>query len=480
MLFNSIEFLLFLPLAFAGYWLIRSVRWQNIYVCAVSYLFYGSWDWRFLGLLILTTASSYLSGRLIETRPRTRRFWCVANITLNLGILGFFKYFNFFGEGLKAIFGQFGFQLDWFTIEVLLPVGISFYTFQAISYPIDVYRGAIRATRNPVAFAAYIAFFPQLVAGPIERSTRLLPQFLSSRHFDAYEATDGCRRMLWGFFKKIVIADNCAYLANLIFDGYADASQLSLWLGALMFTFQIYCDFSGYCDIAIGCAKLFGITLSRNFDNPYLSDSLADFWRRWHISLGAWLRDYIYIPLGGSRRGRLRTVLNTMIVFGLSGLWHGADLTFVVWGLYHGLLLVPRVFFRKRDDLRSVEANCRIKILRKLSGIVVTFLLVVIGWVIFRAESLTQAWQYLKACAAGQDGLTSMSYFDSDLGRLAYITIGFIVIMVMTELLNRRRAYALARLGHCPMVLRWMVYMALTAVIILFAGPDTDFIYFQF
>src|SRR5574344_1901223 len=305
MLFNSFEFLVFLPIVFFLYWFVfKKLKWQNALVVVASYVFYGWWDWRFLILIAFTTLCSYFSGLLLEKTEgnNIRQKWISAgNITLNLVILGFFKYFNFFGESFADLLRVFGLNADWTTLNIILPVGISFYTFQALSYTIDVYRKKIEPTHDIVAFFAFISFFPQLVAGPIERATNLLPQFQKSRSFEYEQGVDGMRQMLWGFFKKIVIADNCATSVNQIFANYADMQSTTLILGAILFSIQIYCDFSGYSDIAIGCAKLFGIRLMRNFNNPYFSRDIAEFWRRWHISLTTWFRDYIYIPLGGSR-----------------------------------------------------------------------------------------------------------------------------------------------------------------------------------
>lgn len=330
MLFNSFEFLVFLPLVFLGYWFVfKPLKIQNLFVVAVSYLFYGLWDWRFLLLIAFTTACSFASGVLLEKwegRRKRQKWICVSNLILNLVILGIFKYFNFFGENFAALFRQFGYDPGWVTLHVVLPVGISFYTFQALSYTIDVYRGQLKATHDAVAFFAFVSFFPQLVAGPIERAVNLLPQFTRPRTFDYDRAVDGIRQMLWGFFKKVVIADNCAIWANGIFGNYEAINGSGLFLGAFFFTIQIYGDFSGYSDIAIGCARLFGIDLMRNFNFPYFARDIAEFWRRWHISLTTWFRDYIYIPLGGSRCGKWKSVRNVFIVFLVSGFWHGGGL----------------------------------------------------------------------------------------------------------------------------------------------------------
>ena len=375
MSFISVAFLVFLPLVFLIYWALqRHLRCQNIALLTASYVFYAWWDWRFLFLILITSTSSFVSG-LIMPKTIHKRWVLTACVLLNLGILGVFKYYGFFIDNLQAMLAPLGVALDVPTLHLILPVGISFYTFQSLSYAIDVYRGTLTPTRRIVDFFAYIAFFPQLVAGPIERATNLLPQISSPRTFRYDEAVEGLRRILWGFFKKMVVADNCALAVNTIWADYAGADAMTLVAGMLLFTFQIYGDFSGYSDIAIGTARLFGIRLMENFRLPYFSATMPEFWRRWHISLMTWFRDYLYIPLGGSREGTLRTIRNILIVFLLSGLWHGANWTFVVWGLYNAcLLLLWRVV--------------------RLRSILLTFLLAAVGWVVFRSASMTEAVDY--------------------------------------------------------------------------------------
>ena len=353
MLFNSLEFMLFLPIMFLLYWYVfnKNLKLQNIFIVLVSYIFYGWWDWRFLYLIAFTSFLSWLSGVLMDfirkrnldvaVEKRYCKITAGTNILINLLILGIFKYYDFFVISLIEAFGSIGISLQITSLKLVLPVGISFYTFQALSYSIDVYRKTLEPTKDVVAFFAYVSFFPQLVAGPIERATNLLPQFYKQRVFDYTKAVDGMRQMLWGFFKKVVIADNCASMVNMIFDGYQEQSSLLLFIGALLFAFQIYGDFSGYSDIAIGSARLFGIELRRNFHFPYFSRDIAEFWRRWHISLNTWFRDYLYIPLGGSRCGKFKRIRNTLIIFTLSGLWHGANWTYLVWGVFHGISFLP-------------------------------------------------------------------------------------------------------------------------------------------
>lgn len=482
MLFNSFQFLIFLPIVFIGYWFIfKKLKIQNLFIVAASYFFYGCWDWRFLFLIFFTTVACYISGLAIQSSSRRikRRAICGFNIAINVAILCFFKYFNFFSENLKILFQQFGYQLDWFTLDVLLPVGISFYTFQAISYPIDVYRKKINATKDFVAFTAFISFFPQLVAGPIERSTQLLPQFLRRRHFDYYSAVQGMRQILWGFFKKIVIADNCAMFANIIFDDYNNCGAGVLWLGALFFTFQIYGDFSGYSDIAIGTAKLFGINLSRNFHFPYFSRDIAEFWRRWHISLNTWFRDYIYIPLGGSRCSKIKIVRNTLIIFLVSGLWHGANWTFIVWGAFHGLLFLPLILLSKnRKNIEIVARNKFLPSLRELIGIISTFILVLIGWIIFRSESIYDAFNYIEKCFYSNPSMG----FDKLIGNSTTVAVTIIMICIL-QLLDwsqRNKDFGLQLVEGKSIIFRWSTYILILFFILIFAGKQAQFIYFQF
>lgn len=475
MLFNSFEFLFFLPVVFIGYWFVfRRLRIQNLFVVIMSYLFYGWWDWRFLFLIFLTTLLCFSAGILIESAKKRmiRRFVCGLNITLNIGLLCYFKYFNFFAENLNILFSQFGYSLDWFTIDVLLPVGISFYTFQAISYPIDVYRKKINATKDFVAFTAFISFFPQLVAGPIERSTNLLPQFVRKREFDYGTSVDGMRQILWGFFKKIVVADNCAMLANAVFADYASCSAPALVLGAIFFTFQIYGDFSGYSDIAIGVAKLFGIRLCANFHYPYFSRDIAEFWRRWHISLNTWFRDYIYIPLGGSRCSKIKIVRNTMVIFLLSGLWHGANWTFIAWGAFHGILFLPLILTgRNKRNTNSAGP-------RDVMSILLTFILVTVGWVVFRSETLSDAMSYLSMMLTDW-GRTDISIFAGNWSVFAS-TMVMIVALTATDWCGRKKVFGLQIVEGKPVVVRWGIYISLMFAVLIFAGQQEQFIYFQF
>ena len=481
MLFNSIEFAIFLPAVFLLYWFVfsRALRhckhqllWQNLFVLSASYVFYGWWNWRLLILIAITSLSSWGTaiGITSSQHIRKKKAWLSFNIILNLGILAVFKYYDFF---VSSFCNAFGLDASSVVLHLLLPVGISFYTFQALSYSIDVYRGKISATKDIIAFFAYIAFFPQLVAGPIERATNLLPQFLRQRTFEYKEATDGMRRILWGLFKKIVIADNCAWYVDMEWTDYANQNGSTLVLAAFLFAIQIYCDFSGYSDIAIGTARLFGFTLRENFRMPYFSRSAAEFWKRWHISLNTWFVDYVYIPLGGSREGKWRTVFNTFVIFLLSGLWHGANWTYVTWGLYHAILFIPLIFLGLTKKYRDTPSW------RQVPQIILTFLLVSIGWIIFRAPSLHDAWLYVYNMLIHIDHGAPWWGMPARMNQL----VAAIVLLFALEWINKDKIHALSTLPkNC--FLRVTFYIALacwcTYNIYAFTTGSHPFIYFQF
>lgn len=490
MLFNSIEFLFFLPIVFLLYWFVfRSYRWQNLLIVLASYVFYGWWDWRFLLLIALTSFCSFLSGVGLERYEGNRsrqKLISAANIILNLSILGVFKYYNFFVESFSFLFSTMGLQLDWVTLNIVLPVGISFYTFQALSYTIDVYQHKLRATHDVVAFFAYISFFPQLVAGPIERATHLLPQFQGKRSFEYDKAVDGCRQMLWGFFKKMVIADNCGSIVTQIWGSYGHQPGFILFCGAILFTIQIYCDFSGYSDIAIGCARLFGFDLMKNFDYPHLARSIPEFWRRWHISLTTWFRDYVYFPLGGSRCSQGRAVRNVLLVWAVSGLWHGANWTFVCWGLYHGILLAIYNVLGVNTKYEHIVAYGKwLPSVKEVLQVTFTFLLVAIGLVIFRAETLTGAVGYLSGmCSASLfDMAASMEFLQGQMLQL-YILIPGILLLFTSEWFSRQRVYPLqfAPGGFVSRhaVVRYSIYVCFLIMIFGLSMSKTEFIYFRF
>ena len=496
--FTSFAFVIFLPATFLIYWLLidrvagrsKTATPQNLFLLAASYLFYGWWDWRFLVLIAFTSLCSYGSGLLIERSDshRAERCWMLANVIVNLLILGIFKYYDFFVSELAALLGI---DASRALLHLVLPVGISFYTFQALSYSIDVYRRRIAATHDVVAFAAFLSFFPQLVAGPIERATTLLPQFCQRRPFSCEQALDGMRQMLWGFFKKMVVADTCAIYADQLFATTASPTAIGTLAGALLFTLQIYADFSGYSDIAIGCAKLFGIRLMRNFDNPYFSRSIAEFWRRWHISLTSWFRDYVYIPLGGSRptvsdtathqeaRRRLLIVRNTLIIFLVSGLWHGANWTYLAWGTYHAILFMPLILTGRNRHYRATVADGRwLPSFREAAQMLGTFLLVAVGWVIFRAEDLAQAWSMLAVLADWHT--LSPSLLPFDMQKLTE-TMLLCLLMLSVEWWTRQRSHALEVLNPRRLrPLRLAGYYMLLLLLLQYGGREQAFIYFQF
>lgn len=499
MLFNSLEFLIFLVLVFAAYWFIfqKNYKLQNLFIVAVSYIFYGWWSWQPLCLIALTSLLSYLSGILIagaQTKHSNKanqsginyaKLILITNVVINLFILGLFKYYNFFADSFTMLMQGFGIQVNWVTINLVLPVGVSFYTFQALSYSIDVYYRKLEPTKDVVAFFAFVSFFPQLVAGPIERATNLLPQFLQPRQFDYTKAVDGLRQILWGFFKKVVIADTCATTVNKIFADWSTLPGSSLWIAAFLFTIQIYCDFSGYSDIAIGTARLFGISLRRNFNFPYFSRDIAEFWRRWHISLSTWFRDYVYIPLGGSRGSKLLVLRNTFIIFALSGLWHGANWTFVVWGLYHAMLFIPLMLLNQnRKNTNTVAEGRLLPTLKEAGQMLLCFILVLIGLVIFRAETISDAWGYI----CRMFGATVFE-MPEKVFTLRIVTVyPLILLMLFIEWIQRQeqhplqfnRAFRLTIVNTSHAV-RYGIYLSILFIISLYMyGVPSTFIYFQF
>lgn len=481
MLFNSIEYLIFLPLTFLLYWFAfrKSLRLQNLFVVIASYIFYCWWDWRFAILIAFTSLCSFVSGRLVgnfaqkSVSAKWIKMVTIANVVVNLGILCVFKYYDFFVESFAQLFD---FQSDKFLLNLLLPVGISFYTFQALSYTIDVYKKKIEPTKDVVAFFAYVSFFPQLVAGPIERATNLLPQFEKPRTFDYAQAADGMRRILWGLFKKVVIADNCADYVNEVFNNYGNYSGSSLLIAGVLFAFQIYGDFSGYSDIAIGSAKLFGINLKDNFRNPYFSRDIAEFWKRWHISLNKWFVDYVYIPLGGSRVSKAKIVRNIFVIFLLSGLWHGANWTYVTWGAYHATLFLPLILLDKNKRFRDVVAADRaLPSWQEMARMLLTFTLVVFGWIIFRADNIAVAGEIFRKIFSA--GLFTAPYAWND---YKIPTLAAICICILVEWMNRKQLHGFDIQRVKKEWLRVVMYYAVFIMIVLFSGKNVTFIYFQF
>jgi len=483
LLFNSLDFAVFLPIVFIIYWFVasRNIKVQNFFILCASYVFYGWWDWRFLSLILFSTVIDYYIGLKLGSNSNAthRKVLLAASIFANLGLLGFFKYYNFFLQNFISAFSIFGKTISPNSLHIILPVGISFYTFQTLSYSIDVYRRKMEPTKDFLSFAAFVSFFPQLVAGPIERASNLLPQFVNGREFEYDKAIDGCMQILWGFFKKIVIADNCAIYANMIFNNSTEYSGSTLLLGALFFTFQIYGDFSGYSDIAIGISRLFGFSLVKNFAFPYFSRDMAEFWRRWHISLSTWFRDYLYIPLGGSRFGMARAVRNTVIIFAVSGLWHGSNWTFIIWGLLNAIFVIPLVLTqRNRKNLDIVAKGKLLPSIREAIGMLVTFSLTVLAWIFFRAESVTQAVKII-----GE--IFSSSFFtiqDFNARRKALDIIVLVIIFVIVEWFGREGEYAIERFYKKSKWIKWGQILTISLLIYWFGffGQELEFIYFQF
>ena len=489
MLFNSIQFAIFLPIVFLLYWFVFDrfiskskwqLRLQNAFIVVASYVFYGWWDWRFLLLIAFTSFCSWGSGLLIgkaETKKKAK-IWMWLNIILNLGILALFKYYDFFISEFAELFHI---STNGLLLKVILPVGISFYTFQALSYSIDVCRGKIEPTRDIVAFFAFISFFPQLVAGPIERATNLLPQFLKKRKFDYDTAVDGLWQILWGLFKKIVVADNCSMYVDRVFSTYTEQSGSTLLLGIVLFAFQLYCDFSGYSEIAIGTAKMFGIRLMRNFNNPYFATSFADYWKRNHISLTTWFMDYVYYPMVGSSYKLVYWNFCMIITFLLSGMWHGAGWTFLLWGLYQGVFIVISMNISK--SRRRFEKKHKLKgnKLYEVLTMVVTFFIVTIGLILFRAESIAQAWEY--AFGMLQFGTLRASYRFFTLPEMRLTNL-FVVMMLVVEWLQRNKQHGFEGIDKLYFLrnkyLRPIIYALLLVLIMIYGGKHASFIYFQF
>lgn len=486
MLFNSIEFAVFLPITFIVYWFIlnKNIKTQNLLVLLASYLFYGWWNWKFLSLIIFSSFIDYFISLALYkcTANKKRKLLLLTSIFVNIGFLCVFKYFNFFIDNFVDAFSFFGLKLHKITLRIILPVGISFYTFQTLSYTIDVYKKKLTPTQDLIAFLAFVSFFPQLVAGPIERASNLLPQFYKKRSFDYSLAVDGLRQILWGFFKKVVIADNCAVYVNEIFTNYTDYSGVSLFIGGVLFAFQIYGDFSGYSDIAIGTARLFGFNLMQNFAFPYFSRDIAEFWRRWHISLSTWFRDYVYIPLGGSRGKLMKRIRNTFIIFIVSGFWHGANWTFIFWGILNAFYFLPLMLTNKnRKNTNTVAENKIFPSIKEFFQIGLTFFLTVIAWIFFRADNIYHAYKYLKHMFTGyfleQPSLTF--FVVSELGSYSK-PLCFIVLLILVEWFQRTKRHGL-ELTNRNKILRWSIYIFFTLVIILFGNFNkTEFIYFAF
>lgn len=482
MLFNSFDFLIFLPIIFIVYWSLSSiVKWQNIFITVASLIFYGWLDWRFVILLVTTLLITYLSGNLIisqfrkadkEVHKKTKKIM-IANIVIILSILCLFKYYNFFSESISAFLHTCGLKVDAFTLRLIMPIGISFYTFMALSYTIDVYKKRI-APPSMFVFFAYMSFFPQLLSGPIGRGTSLIPQFQQLRKFDYNKATDGLRQFLWGLFKKAVIADNCATIVDSSWYNYSNENSLVLLIVVFLYSIQIYCDFSGYSDMAIGVGRLFGIDLMKNFNYPYFSRNIAEFWRRWHISLTSWFRDYIYIPLGGSREGRWKAFRNTMIIFILCGFWHGANWTYIYWGAFNGFLFLPLLITGSNKKFKDTVAKDRLfPHLSECWLIFATFTLISIGWIIFRADSISQAYDFLSAIFSNQAPFVKPESLVK--------VCGFTLLVIILEWTQRNKNHALEFLDYrFDIRVRWFVYLILIYLVLKYSIAEGEFIYFQF
>ncbi|WPR71599.1 MBOAT family O-acyltransferase [Flavobacterium sp. NG2] len=477
MFFNSLTFAVFLPIVFILYWFVfnKTKSSQNLILIVASYYFYSCWDWRFLFLLVFSTFLDYYTGIRIEKseNEKSRKFWFWLSIGVNLGFLGLFKYYNFFASSFSEMLNGVGLKSSPFLLDVVLPVGISFYTFHGLSYVIDIYFKRIKAEYNFIDYSLFVSYFPLLVAGPIERATHLLPEIKEKRSFDYEQAKAGVYQFIWGLVKKVVIADTCATYANAIFDNYASMNSLSLILGAIYFAFQIYGDFSGYSDMALGMSKLFGLELLRNFNYPYFSRDIAEFWRRWHISLSSWFRDYLYIPLGGSKGSKYKQVRNVFIIFVVSGFWHGANWTYLAWGFLNAVYFLPLLLMkRNRNNLEATPLNWDLESVNTVLHIVLTFLLSCVAWVFFRAKSITDAFLYLKGVVTNGDFVSQ--YLSNE--RYNYEIVLLLFFFVWVEWNNRFKEEPISGKYNT-------VKLAFCLVAILALGTYSDykeFIYFQF
>ena len=470
MLFNSIDFALFLPIVWVLFWISKkNIRLQNIILLVASYIFYGWWDFRFLALIAISSLVDYLVGLQLAKNHKKR--WLLLSLVVNLGMLGFFKYADFFAQSFADAFTFFGSEINPKRLNIILPVGISFYTFQTLSYSLDIYHQKIKPTKSLISFLAFVSFFPQLVAGPIERASKLLPQFEKLKKLDLNFMGKGLQQMLWGFFKKMVIADNCAILVDQVFNSPGDHNGWSLLLGAFFFAFQIYGDFSGYSDIAIGTAKLFGFRLSQNFAFPYFSRDIAEFWRRWHISLSSWFKYYLYIPLGGSKLGKTKALRNIFIIFLVSGFWHGANWTFIAWGAAHAFLFIPLFVLSK--NRQNTQNDIRLSFVT-IYKILTTFLLVSLAWILFRAQNLEQAFLIYKQI-----------FHFSNWGPSTYQNINTLLLMLgfllVVEWMNKTEINPLERLNRLPKLITLLFYGFVLFCISMFSPTqEMPFIYFQF
>ncbi len=476
MLFNSIEFLIFLPIVLILYWFVlnKTLKIQNLIILLSSYFFYGWWDYRFLSLILLSTLVDYFVGLYLpkQDSQKKQKLLLSCSVLVNLSLLGFFKYYNFFVDSWINLFSSFGYEINsvW-TLYIILPVGISFYTFQTMSYTIDIYKKKLKPTKDFIAFASFVSFFPQLVAGPIERAANLLPQILKQRKFMYQQLVQGSRLILWGMFKKVVIADSLAPIVDNIFSNYQNFGGATLWLGAIYFAFQIYCDFSGYSDIAIGTSKLFGFELRSNFKFPYFSRNIGEFWRRWHISLSGWFRDYLYIPLGGSYQGKTKSIRNIFIIFLVSGLWHGANWTFIFWGLFHSILFIPSFIFNKNRKFANtvIAENTFLPTPREFFEVGTTFLLVTVGWVFFRSETIADSFGFLTSMILDFN-------LNQPVSRKIIFYLIFLILVEWTQRINERDLFY----NFPKIIFQIFVIVCVILIIINFKIESQQFIYFDF
>jgi D-alanyl-lipoteichoic acid acyltransferase DltB (MBOAT superfamily) len=477
--FNSFDYLLFFPTVFLLYWFVfqRNLLLQNGFLLIASYFFYGWWSWEFTGLLFLSTLIDFSFGFWVASPDRKKaKLFLILSILNNLGLLALFKYYNFFAEQIEAGFAKIGWECHPILLNVALPIGISFYTFHGMSYVFDIYRGQQKPTKNFIDYSVFVSFFPLLVAGPIERANHLLPQVQKKRNFSDVQWIEGARLILWGLFKKVVIADSLAVIANQVFSDFSNQSSFMLILGAIAFSFQIYGDFSGYSDIAIGSAKLLGFELLSNFKFPYFSRNIAEFWRRWHVSLSSWFRDYLYIPLGGSKSGTTKAFRNTYVIFLVSGFWHGASWNFIIWGFIHACFFLPLLLLhqnRKYTEVTIAE-NRYLPNLKEIVQVLFTFSLVTLAWIFFRQTDSQLAIDYVKRMVvnAVENPEQFKTWPKVDAG------IFWIIPFIVYDWINRRNERVVRFPRH--VVLRWFMYVLMIFFIFLFSNRDVAFIYFQF
>jgi len=478
MLFNSFDFAVFLVIVFFLYWFVfsKNLKLQNFLLFVSSYVFYGWWDWRFLILLFISTIIDFFFGLLLYNSQNRKKLFLFLSVLNNIGILAFFKYYNFFAASFKELLAHFRFHAEPYFLDIVLPVGISFYTFHGMSYVFDIYRGKTLPTKNFIDYAVFVCFFPLLVAGPIERAWHLLPQVQKKREFSYTQSIQGMQLILWGFFKKVVIADSLAPIVDNIFSNTVSQSGLFLIIGVLYFSIQIYCDFSGYTDIARGTARLFGFELLVNFRFPYFSRDIAEFWRRWHISLSSWFRDYVYVPLGGSKEGTFKAIRNTLIIFALSGFWHGANWTFIFWGLLHAIYFLPLLILKKnRTNIGPIAPNSMLPGFREFFGIFTTFIIVCFAWIFFRAANLSEGLNYINRI------FTNKFYIKQKIDIEMYYLPLFILFLFTIEWSCRNQGIEQFFYFFKNRYLKYAACFFLVVIIILFGSfKQNAFIYFQF